>query len=289
VDKADQLARDLIAAKTEQELRQLLPQVASVAGGAESDGPLDGLLSVLMESDERVALAIALWLSNPQQRPAAKALIGHCSVRYLMADAPPHVDLSLVTAAEASSAARRMNLVYAAPAFVAGWVVEMSKRWPEERAVFDSCNDVLFYLMREFPSPTHKLLSNLQAGDFTPKVWEVLSHYRSELAQDEARLDSFPWLNEFALSGREAELLRVYRQRTNDEIIQHAESRSIFAQFATRYRFKYARRVVLPAEGGETSLQMQEMTGHTPIPMSEWSDPIEGVRLRRELARDDPA
>ena len=286
MDKADQLARDLIAAKTEQELRSLLPQIAAVAQEADGDAPLEGLLSILMDKDAQVALAIAAWLSDGQGAAAAKVLIHHCSVRYLMADAPARVDLSLITAAEARTAARRMNLVLASPAFVVGWVLEMSKRWPDEEVVVDSCDDVLYYLVREFPTPTHKLLLGLEPHEFTPKVWEMLSHYRSELAEDEARLDAFPWLKEFDLSGREAELLRVHRQRTNDEIIQHAESRSVFAQFATRYRFKYSHRVVVPAGGGETSLQMQEISGKTPLPTSEWSDPIEGLRLRRELARD---
>jgi hypothetical protein len=165
----------------------------------------------------------------------------------------------------------------------------MSKRWPDEKAVVDTCSDVLYYLVREFPAPTHKLLFALKADEFAPKVWEMLSDCRSQLAEDEARLGSFPWLSEFALSGRESELLRVYRQRTSDDIIQHAQSRSVFAQFATKYRFKYSHRVVLPVGGGETSLQMQEISGEAAMPVSEWSDPIEGLRLRRELAKVDPA
>jgi len=204
-------------------------------------------------------------------------------VRYLHAVSPPEIEISALSLEEALLAAKRMNRMLATPAYVVGWILGILKCWPSDKNAVDGCDQVLRYLVQEFPGPMYPLTLNLSSGDFSSEAWRVLSHYREQLSQDYQVLQALPWLQEFALLPREAEVLRVLRQRTSDEIVRHAKAQSIFAKFAKQINFKYAHRVVVPAAGGETSLQMQEIAGEAPMPQSEWSDPLEGIRLRNDL------
>lgn len=286
MDRIGELARELHGAKSESDLRSLLATIAAVAEEPDGDTEVEGLLYLILEREERIALALATWVDGAQGQAAANALIRHCSVRFLMADNPAPVDLRFVSPEEASKAVQRMNRWVATPAFVLGWILGILRRWPEHQGAFEACDRVLYYLMCEFPGPVHRLIATVRSEAFSARVQQLLAHYRDQLAEDEERLQSFPWLAEFELSGREAEVLRIHRQRTNDEIIGHAEEHSIFAKFATRFRFKYSQRVVLPTAEGETALEMCEMRAEAPFPLSEWSDPLEGIRHRNELWKE---
>ena len=67
-------------------------------------------------------------------------------------------------AIEAPPVVKRMNRLFATPAYVLGWVLEMLKRWANLKEAMIARDDVLNYLVQEFPGVMYQLTVNLASS-----------------------------------------------------------------------------------------------------------------------------
>src|SRR5258708_4418895 len=144
------------------EVRTLLREIASLPEVAD-DGGVGVLLSDILERDDLTAAALARWLGERPMESAAQQLLRYCSVRYLHAVSPPEIEISALSLEEALLAAKRMNRMLATPAYVVGWILGILKCWPSDKNAVNGCDQVLHYLVQEFPGPMYPLTLNLSS------------------------------------------------------------------------------------------------------------------------------
>lgn len=254
---------------------------------ADESNELQSLLYVIQKSPVLCAKALLTWLADPPKEDAANALVRTVSVAYLQADAPAEVVFPSTTPSVAVRAGCRMNARVMAPAYSLGWVLSLLRLWPDDATAINGANKLFHYLTSEFPSTLYKLFKTIKPEAFASAPFEVVSHYKAQIEHEHLLRDSYPFLNEFAMSPEERDVVRALQRQFQKEVMRGAEKKSVFLQFVKRRKFKYARTVSFGAarqQGeGEAVVEMKEYSVEAEIPQSEWFDPMGGLLARNAL------
>jgi hypothetical protein len=271
----------------------LLDEVAKLVTGSDTDerGEIDSLLHVIIKSPILCAKALLTWFGESPRDDAANALVRRVSVAYFRAGAPADVVFPSTNPSAAVLAGCRMNARFVAPEYALGWVLAMLRSWPDDRMAISGSARLLHYLTGEFFDTLHDLFAKVEPEIFASQPRELLRHYKVQMADERALREGYPYLKEFAMSPEERDVVRALRRQLHNDVMRGAEKKSIFMQFMEQRRFKYARTVSLEVAGQPLDQVVVEMKQHLvemELPLSEWKDPMDELRARRDL-RKGPA
>jgi hypothetical protein len=269
----------------------LLGEVAKLVTGSDSDerGEIDPLLHVIIKSPILCAKALLTWFGESPRDDAADALVRRVNVACFRADAPADVVFPSTNPSAAVLAGCRMNASFVAPEYALGWVLAMLRSWPDDGTAISGSDRLLHYLTGEFFDTLHDLFAKVEPEMFASQPRELLRHYKVQMADERALREGYPYLKEFAMSPQERDVVRALRRQFNKEVMRGAEKKSIFTQFMERRQFKYARTVSFEVAGQpleqEVVVEMKQHSVEMELPLSEWKDPMDGLRARHDLRK----
>jgi len=267
----------------------LLEKVATLITGTDADerGEIDPLLYIIIKSPILCAKALLTWFGESPRDDAAHALVHRVSVAYWRAGAAADVVFPSTNPSAAVLAGCRMNARFVAPEYALGWVLAMLRSWPDDGMAISGSDKLLHYLTSEFFDTLHDLFAKVEPEMFASQPRELLQHYKAQMTAERALREGYPYLKEFAMSPEERDVVRALRRQVHKEVMRGAEKKSIFMQFMEQRRFKYARTVSLEVAGQpleqEVVVEMKKHSVEMEFPLSEWKDPMDGLRARRDL------
>lgn len=251
------------------------------------EGALDWVLESMLGHPLLCAKALLTWLNNAAGEQAAEALMHLLSVEHLQARSIPALAFPGTTPSEALVVARKMSARCVTPSYALGWIMAILRIWPANAEAEEGANELMDYLSEEFPFTVQQLLSTAPVDSLGQVAREMVARYQQMLDSEREWLEGLPFLEEFAMSRDERDVVRSLRRAFQRDVMRGAESGSVLMQFVTRKRFKYAQIVSFggpsPNRPSESMLRMESVSVSTELPHSEWRDPMHGLMTRHVL------